>query len=218
MSYRGMTIASAVTAFALAAIATVALSRLPAGTHLPIHWNAAGEADRFAEAGTALFLPVFLTIAVSLAMAAAPRIEPLQDRMANSAPLLRTAWGGLLALMALIEAVVAAPAFGYTLPAAMPLVGTGVLIAVIGNALPKSRPGFFVGIRTPWTLTDPENWIATHRLGARTMVAGGAILVAGALLPIAPDARSVLTIVAIATAIVPPVAFSWRYWRAHRPA
>ena len=50
------------------------------------------------------------------------------------------------------------------------------------------------------------------------MVAGGAILVAGALLPLAPDVREALTIAAIATAVVPPIVYSWWYWRAHRPA
>lgn len=218
MSYRSMIVASAATTLLLSIVAAVALSRLPPGTQLPTHWNAAGDADRFADAGTALFLPVLLTIVLSLTMIALPRMEPLQDRMANSAPLLRAAWGGLLAMMLLVEALVAAPAFGLALPPTISLVGIGVLLAVIGNALPKSRPGFFVGIRTPWTLTDPENWVATHRLGARTMVAGGAILVAGALLPIGSAARGTVTIIALMLAVVPPVAYSWWFWRTHRPA
>ena len=212
-----MTIASAATTILLVGVAATALSRMPPGTQLPIHWNAAGEANQFAGAGVALFMPVALTIFMSLTMLAVPRIEPLQDRMANSAPLLKAAWGGSLAMMILIEAMIAAPAFGVALPATMPLIGAGVLLAVIGNALPKSRPGFFVGIRTPWTLTDPANWIATHRVGARTMVAGGAIVILGALLPIAPEMRATLTIAGIATAVVPPIAYSWWYWRAHRP-
>ena len=218
MSYRGMTIASGVTTVALAGIAALALSRLPTGTQLPIHWNAAGEADGFAAAGTALSMPVFLTIAVSLGMLAIPRLDPLQDAMTQSAALVKAAWGGLLALMLLVELMVAGPAFGYALPPTMALVGTGLLLAVIGNALPKSRPGFFVGIRTPWALIDPENWIATHRLAARTWVAAGAILVAGGLLPVAPGVRAALTMIAIALAVVPPVAYSWWYWHARRPA
>ena len=218
MSYRGMTIASVAATLGMAGIAGIALSRLPAGMQLPVHWNAAGEVDRLSDAGTALFMPVVLTALVSSILRAAPRIEPLQDRLSESEPLLKAAWGGLLALMALVEVMIAAPAFGFALPPTMALLGAGLLFAVIGNALPKSRPGFFVGIRTPWTLTDPANWIATHRLGARTMVAGGAILVAGALLPLAPDVREALTIAAIATAVGPPIVYSWWYWRAHRPA
>ena len=37
------------------------------------------------------------------------------------------------------------------------LAGLGLLLAALGDALPKSRPGFLVGIRTPWALVHPEN-------------------------------------------------------------
>ena len=54
MTYRRMTIASVIVAVTLAVVAALALQRLPAGTQLPTHWNAAGEADRFADAGVDL--------------------------------------------------------------------------------------------------------------------------------------------------------------------
>ncbi len=38
------------------------------------------------------------------------------------------------------------------------------------------RPNYFAGIRTPWTLNDPEIWRATHRLGGRIMVYGSLLL------------------------------------------
>lgn len=219
MSFRRMIVASGATSLVLAAIGGAALSRLPAGTQLPTHWNAAGEADRFADAGTALFMPVALTIVVSLVFAAIPRIEPLQDRLDKSATLLRSAWIGLLGLMMLIELVVAAPAFGWTLPATLPLAGVGLLLIVIGNALPKSRPGFFVGIRTPWTLTDPDNWVATHRLGGWTMALGGAMMVAAAFLPIDAAGRAGLMIAALIVAVVPPLGYSfWFFWSRRGPA
>ena len=216
MRYRGMVAASAAAAAAMAGIAVVAAQRLPAGTQLATHWGPDGAADRFADAGTALAMPVALTIGLSLLMAALPRLEPLQDRLSRSAPLYRTAWGGLLALILFVELVIAAPAFGVTPPPATMLVAVGLLLVVIGNALPKSRPGFFVGIRTPWTLTDPDNWVATHRLGSRTMIAGGLIVVALALAPIAGDVRAPLIMAAVLIAALVPVAYSFLYWRRHR--
>jgi uncharacterized membrane protein len=53
-----------------------------------------------------------------------------------------------------------------------------VFFALIGNLLGKVRRNFWMGIRTPWTLASEEVWIATHRLGARLMVAAG---IAGAV-------------------------------------
>lgn len=213
MSYRRMIVASVVTVAALAMVALIALQHFPAGTQLPYHWGADGGADRMTDAGTALFMPVFLCAAIALMMAALPRIEPVQNRMDQSASLLRTAWAALLALMVLIEGAVAAPAFGIVLPATLPVVGVGLLLVAIGNALPKSRPGFFVGIRTPWTLTDPDNWVATHRLGGKTMMAAGVVIAVTAALPIAPHVRAPIMMASIAFAVVPPILYSFLYWR-----
>ena len=205
--------ASAATAVILAGVATLALHRVPAGTQLPTHWNAAGEADRFAEASTALFMPVLLVVGLSSVFALLPRLEPLQDRLDRSRALLVTAWGGLLAMMSLVELMVAAPAFGLHAPATLILAAVGVLLIVIGNMLPKSRPGFFVGIRTPWTILDEDNWVATHRLGAWTMIAGGALILLAALLPVGRDVRQVLVVAALVVAILPPFGYSYLHWR-----
>lgn len=197
----------------LAVVAITALSRLPADAQLPVHWNAAGGADRFADASFALFMPVVLTAGLSVLFAILPHIEPLQERMSGSASLLDACWTGLLALMLLTQATIAAPAFGLILPATLHLAGLGILLVAIGNALPKSRPGFFIGIRTPWTLIDTDNWIATHRLGSRTMMMGGTMIVAAAGLPIGADVRAITVYFALATAVVPPVVYSYWFWR-----
>jgi len=65
MRSRPLIVVSLVIICLLALIAIVALSRLPAGSQLPVHWNAAGEADRFADAGYALFMPVVLAVGLS---------------------------------------------------------------------------------------------------------------------------------------------------------
>lgn len=213
MRYRAHVIASIVIVAGLAAIAAVALYRLPPGTQLPTHWGADGHPDRFSDAGFALFMPVVLASALSALMAALPALEPLQQRMEASAPLYRTAWGGLLAVMVFVELTVAAPAFGYAVAGTGILAVIGLLFIVLGNALPKSRPGFFVGIRTPWTLTDPENWIATHRYGARIMIGGGVALMALALLPLDDDARASLVIATVLVVAATPVIYSYFIWR-----
>lgn len=197
----------------LTVIAIVALWRLPAGSQLPVHWTAGGEADRFADADHALFMPVVLSAGLSALFAVLPRIEPLQDRMSGSAALLDACWTGLLALMVLVQLTVAAPAFGLHLPPTLMITGLGILLIAIGNALPKSRPGFFIGIRTPWALIDTDNWIATHRLGSRTTMAAGAIIVAAAVFQIGAQARVVAVCLALAVMVIPPVVYSWWLWR-----
>ena len=48
-----------------------------------------------------------------------------------------------------------------------------MLFIVIGNYLPKVRPNYLVGIRTPWTLTSDLSWDRTHRIGGRLFVLEG---------------------------------------------
>ncbi|WP_380788395.1 SdpI family protein [Sphingomonas sp. R86521] len=216
MRYRNLVIASMLTAVGLAIVAAVALGRLPAGTQLPTHWGPDGTADRFADAGTALFMPVGLTVLLSLMMASLPSLEPLQDKLAQSAPLYRTAWAGLLGVMVLVEALVASPAFGIALPTTTMLAGIGVFLAALGNVLPKSRPGFFVGIRTPWAIVDPDNWIATHRYGGRIMMAAGLSLVVLAALPMRGETRASFVVAILLVTVATPVIYSFFYWRTSR--
>ncbi len=215
MNWKSMIGLSCAVVTAMAALALAAWLRLSADAMLPIHWNAAGEADGFARAGIALALPVLIAAATSAVMAALPRIEPLQKQLSESHVFYRAVWVALLAIFALIEAMVALPAFGFHLPGTLALVGVGALFLVLGNLLPKTRPSFFLGIRTPWTLTDRENWIATHRLGGRTMMAGGLMILAAALVP--ADIRAGLVIAGIGVAVLPPLLYSYFFWRrAHR--
>jgi uncharacterized membrane protein len=217
MRYRGMIVASVAMMAGLAIVSTCAWLRLPADAVLPTHWGPSGLPDRTAPADVALAMPVLLTLLVTMTMIVLPGIEPLQDRLEESAPLYRAAWGGVLAMMALVEAMVAGPALGIVLPPTMIPIGVGMLFIVIGNMLPKSRPGFFIGIRTPWALIDRENWIATHRLGGRTMMAAGALILIVALLPLSDDTRGMAMIAAIAIGVVPPLVYSYLIWRRHQP-
>ena len=94
----------------------------------------------------------------------------------------------------------------------------GLLFVVIGNTLPKSRPGFFVGIRTPWTITDEDNWVATHRLGGKLFMLAGVALVIAALLDVSAGLRLAVMLGGTLLAALVPVVYSWWFWRSHRHA
>lgn len=45
----------------------------------------------------------------------------------------------------------------------------GVLFLFLGNMMPKFKSNFFVGLKNPWTLSNPDVWNKTHRLGGIMM-------------------------------------------------
>jgi uncharacterized membrane protein len=51
--------------------------------------------------------------------------------------------------------------------------------------LPKIQPNWFVGVRTPWTLSSKLSWTKTHRLAGWLFVAMGAAMALWGLLPAA---------------------------------
>lgn len=53
------------------------------------------------------------------------------------------------------------------------LIGTNLLLAGMGNLMYTLKPSFFVGIRTPWTLSNDTVWRKTHHLAGWLWVAGG---------------------------------------------
>ncbi len=198
---------------AMALAGWLALRQLGAGATLPTHWNAAGEVDGRMAAGLAVWLIPAMTLIAAAVLAVIPRIEPLQDRLAESAPVLRIGWAGMLAVLGCAQALIVAPAFGWMLPGSIILVVVGGMFVALGNVLPKSRPGFFVGIRTPWTLTDPDNWIATHRLGGKCFMGAGLVFMLAAMPATPAPVRLAMVLGAAALSAGVPMAYSWYLWR-----
>ena len=197
----------------MAAFAFYAAGRVPDGTELATHWNLNGEADATMPALKALLFPAGIGLLISLVFSILPSIEPLQERLEGSAPLMRTAWIGVLLMLVFVQGMIGAQALGYPVRGDLVVLPVGALLLVIGNMLPKSRPGFFVGIRTPWTIVDEDMWIATHRLGGKLMMLAGVVLVALALIPLDPALRSLAVLPVVLCAALVPVVYSWWLWK-----
>jgi uncharacterized membrane protein len=80
--------------------------------------------------------------------------------------------------------------------------GVCVMSILLGNLLAKVRRNFYIGIRTPWTLASERVWYATHRMGAKVIVATGLI---GLVLVIAGVFPLVAAAIAVAGFLVPVV-------------
>ena len=59
----------------------------------------------------------------------------------------------------------------------------GVLIYYIGVMLENSRRNWFVGIRTPWTMSSEGVWDKTNKLGGKMMKTAGVVAFFGVVFP-----------------------------------
>ncbi len=79
----------------------------------------------------------------------------------------------------------------------------GILFTIIGNMMPKFKTNFFVGIRTPWTLSEEEVWNKTHRLGGIMWFIGGLVIIGAAILLRSSPLFAVVLGVTLLITIVP---------------
>lgn len=188
----------------------VAFPRLP--ETMPTHFDMSGQPNGWSSRlFGAWVMPLFLLCMWGL-VRVLPAIDPRGDNYAKFGGAFEGIIVSIMLFMFGMHIIVLRAALGY--PVAMQRVvpiGVGVLLVVIGNLLPRARPNWFVGIRTPWTLSSDRVWEKTHRFGGHVFVAGGLLIVLGAL--VMPQLAHVvlLTVILLCTATV--LIYSYVEWK-----
>lgn len=96
-------------------------------------------------------------------------------------------------------------------PVAWTVIPMGLLFAVIGNYLPKTRMNSTMGIKVPWAYSSEANWNATHRFAGKLWMAGGLLIALGGLLPHL-WAITIMVVLLVALCVIPDV-YSYRFYK-----
>lgn len=87
----------------------------------------------------------------------------------------------------------------------------GLLFIWIGNYLPKCKQNSTIGIKILWTLKHEENWNYTHRIGGKTWVCSGFLMLFSLFLP--DEFKMISFFLPLLLAVVVPVLCSYLYYR-----
>lgn len=186
---------------ALVAMADVwAYPRLP--ERVAIHWNLHGVANGWGPKWVLFLVGPALMVFLMLLMRALPWLSPKNFEVDTFRVTYLQIMVILVCVAGYLQLVLLWVALGHGMNVGRAVVGGICLLYMLfGNLMAKVRRNFYVGIRTPWTLANERVWNATHRFGAKTMVAGGlagllltaagfygwpvlAMLLAGAMAPV----------------------------------
>ena len=167
----------------VAAVASVlAAPELP--EQVTTHWNAAGEPDDSMATSVVLVGGPALVLAVVALFEVFPRIDPLGENIAE----FQAAYDALAVLtagfLAYVYGAVLAWNLGYEfqmLQALAPAIG--VLYVAVGFLLERAERNWFVGVRTPWTLSSEAVWRHTHDRAGTLFKLAGPVALAGAAVP-----------------------------------
>ncbi len=206
---------------AMIGILLFAAASLPSGEMIPIHWDAAGNANGYSGKTTALLViaaPGGVILLTNILLAALPALSPRSENILKSAKTYLISWIGsnilVLGITALIAFAMVRGVEDSTSPWMTQIILSAVCIFIIaiGNYLPKTRSNWYIGVRTPWTLSSDYTWTKTHRLAGWLFVLSGIIGLPFALMSSNAILQMLVVPLLLATAIV-SVVYSLLVWR-----
>jgi uncharacterized membrane protein len=146
------------------------------------HWNELGAVDGYMPRLWGVFLVPLIMVAMGLLFWVIPAIDPLKHNIATFRPQYDRFVVLILLFMLAVHVFTLLWNMGLEIrinrfmPVAM-----GLVFFFVGDLIRNAKRNFFVGIRTPWTLSNDLVWEKTHRLGAVLFQASGVVAALGAL-------------------------------------
>ncbi|HEX2923698.1 MAG TPA: SdpI family protein [Chloroflexota bacterium] len=188
------------------------LSWASAPDRIPVHWNISGQVDRYGGKVEGLLAIPLITLSTYILLILTPLIDPGRanyERFAGVYSLIRTL---LTVLFAAIYAVVLLWVRGYQVDvSAIIPIAIGAFFIIIGNYMGKIRPNWFVGIRTPWTISSKRSWTKTHRLGGWIFILMGLVLILSGV--VRTEWAAYLSFAVIIGGVIWTFVYSYLVWR-----
>ena len=132
------------------------------------HWNIKGEPDNQMPKQYGLFLIPITLLFLFLLFIIIPRIDPLKHNIIKFRKYYNTFIVLILLFLLYIHTLIIVwnihPGFSMN---KMLIPGLSILLYYTGVLIENARRNWFVGIRTPWTLSSDVVWNKTHKIGGK---------------------------------------------------
>jgi len=145
------------------------------------HWNAKGEVDGYNSNFWGIFLIPYMLSGLFLLYLLIPRIDPLKQNIEK----FRKYYDNFFILFFIYFLAIYLHGIFWNLgikisPNIILPISCSLLFFYVGILCENSKRNWFVGIRTPWTLSSDAVWGKTHRITAKLFKASALIVFIGA--------------------------------------
>ncbi|MFA5021977.1 MAG: SdpI family protein [Patescibacteria group bacterium] len=176
------------------------------------HWNYKGDVDGWSSKAFAAFFFPFFNIALYLLFLGIPYLDPKKDRYEQFAKVYHVFKNLFVIFMTAIYFLVGLAGLGYDVSVGSIVpASVGILFIILGNYMGKIKSNWFMGIRTPWTLSNEEVWNKTNRLGGKIFILIGILLIVGIVLP--PMVFWQLFIIGMLIIVLVPMIYSFLLYK-----
>ena len=156
-------------------------NRLP--EQMASHWDINDQVDGYMPKFWGVFMVPLITLGMFVLFLVIPSIDPLKANIAQFREAFNLFIVLMVAFMLYIYGLTLAWSLGYTgfrMSSSM-LPAIGLLFIFIGFMLRQAKRNFFIGIRTPWTLSSDRVWNKTHQIGSTLFIVAGLLAVIGSI-------------------------------------
>ena len=156
------------------------------------HWNSQGQVDGYMSKFWGVFIMPIISAGMLLLFFFIPRIDPLKSNIQQ----FRKYYDGfavlLMVFLLYLYLLTIFWNWGYTFNMITFLSpALAILFYYSGVLIENSKRNWFIGIRTPWTLSSDKVWDKTHKIGGKLFKIAGIF----ALLAIFFESYAILIIV-----------------------
>ena len=168
--------------FIAVAISLLTYPKLP--EQMASHWGASGQVDGWMAKSVCVWIMPAIMVIQTIVFFTILLIDPLRkniDKFFNY-------YAGFIIIFNLFLCAVHGWMILWNLEIKIPSnvfmpVGIACLIFYAGIVMTHVKPNWFIGIRTPWTLSNEIVWQKTHKLGGILFRFAAIIMLIGAIFP-----------------------------------
>ncbi len=145
------------------------------------HWDAAGKVNGYMSRFWGVMIMPLILVGVTPLLIYLPKIDPTRKNAEGFREYYYDFIIVFLIYMFLVQLYVLLYNIGIKVKVDRFIyISVGFLFYFTGILIEKSKRNWFIGIRTPWTLSSESVWDKTHKLGAALFKLCGVIAVIGA--------------------------------------
>lgn len=178
---------------------------------IAIHFDHSGQPDNTMSKLSGLLLLPIISVAVYGLLRYIPRIDPLRENVENFRPALEGLAAATVGFLTYIQAIIVAWNLGFTFDISRAMIpAVAALFYTLGLLMERAERNWFIGLRTPWTLSSDEVWDKTHERAAPLFKFSAVFTLGG--LPFSERAIEFIVLPAVAVSLYATV-YSYKIYK-----